>query len=34
MEVTVQEIHWVMRYNHPISLLVMDIDPFKNFNDR
>jgi diguanylate cyclase (GGDEF)-like protein len=34
MEEAAQEIHRGMRYNHPLSLLMMDIDHFKDVNDR
>jgi diguanylate cyclase (GGDEF)-like protein/PAS domain S-box-containing protein len=34
MEKAADEIHRAMRYTHPLSLLMMDIDHFKNFNDR
>ncbi len=34
MTLATQEIQRASRYNHPLSLLMMDIDHFKNFNDR
>jgi diguanylate cyclase (GGDEF)-like protein/PAS domain S-box-containing protein len=34
MEKAAQEIHRAMRYNRPLSLLMMDIDHFKGVNDR
>jgi diguanylate cyclase (GGDEF)-like protein/PAS domain S-box-containing protein len=34
MELAEQEIQRDMRYNRPLSLLMMDIDHFKNVNDR
>ena len=34
MEKTAQEIQRAMRYNRPLSLLMIDIDHFKNVNDR
>jgi diguanylate cyclase (GGDEF)-like protein len=33
MEKAAQEIHRAMRYNRPLSLLMMDIDHFKDVND-
>jgi diguanylate cyclase (GGDEF)-like protein len=34
MTLATQEIHRSMRYKRPLSLLMMDIDHFKDFNDR
>src|ERR1035437_1125547 len=34
MEKAAHEIHRAMRYTRPISLLMMDIDHFKDVNDR
>ena len=34
MEKAAQEIHRAMRYNRPLSLLMMDIDHFKDVNDQ
>ncbi len=34
MEKATEEVSRAMRYNHPLSLLMMDIDHFKGLNDR